>query len=86
MNTGTDPATALVELFDGSGNKLAEYAVSLNAGQWAQETQPFLRKAGQATVDGGYAKVTVQSGLGVYAFASVIDNVTNDPTTVTMQR
>ncbi len=86
MNTGTDPATALVELFDGSGNKLTEYAVSLNAGQWAQETQPFLKKAGRAAMDSGYAKVTAQSGLGVYAFASVIDDVTNDPTTVTMQR
>jgi hypothetical protein len=28
----------------------------------------------------------VQSGSGVFAFASVIDNITNDPTTVTMQR
>jgi hypothetical protein len=37
-------------------------------------------------MDRGYAKITVQSGSGVFAFASVIDNITNDPTTVTMQR
>ena len=36
-------------------------------------------------MDRGYAKITVQSGSGVFAFASVIDNVTNDPTTVAMQ-
>jgi hypothetical protein len=28
----------------------------------------------------------VQTGSGVFAFASVIDNITNDPTTVAMQR
>jgi len=30
--------------------------------------------------------VTVTSGSGVCAFASVVDNITNDPTTITMQR
>jgi hypothetical protein len=37
-------------------------------------------------MDRGYARITVQTGSGVFAFASVIDNVTNDPTTVAMQR
>ncbi len=46
-------------------------------------------------MDRGYAKITVQSGstsgpafmtAGVFAFASVVDNLTNDPTTITMQR
>ena len=27
-----------------------------------------------------------RDGMGMFAFASVIDNVTNDPTLVTMQR
>jgi hypothetical protein len=58
----------------------------LAAGQWAQETQPFKNRAGQTAMDRGYAKITVQSGSGVFGFASVIDNITNDPTTVTMQR
>ena len=34
----------------------------------------------------GYAKVTVNSGTGVVAVGSVIDNLTNDPTTVLMLR
>jgi hypothetical protein len=51
-----------------------------------QPTQPFLNVAGQTAMDRGYAKITVQSGSGVFAFASVIDNITNDPTPVTMQR
>ncbi len=37
-------------------------------------------------MDSGYAVVTIQSGSGVFPFASVIDNVTNDPTTVAGQR
>jgi hypothetical protein len=86
VNTDEALATVLVELFDGAGGKLAEYTVTLAHGQWAQENRPFEKKAGQTALDRGYAKVTVQSGSGVYAFASVIDNVTNDPTTVAMQR
>jgi hypothetical protein len=87
VNTSTGSATVLVELFDGAGTKLTDYTVTpLAAGQWSQATQPFKNVAGQTAMDRGYAKITVQSGSGVFAFASVIDNITNDPTTVTMQR
>ncbi|MBZ5586965.1 MAG: leucine-rich repeat domain-containing protein [Acidobacteriia bacterium] len=86
VNTGTETATVLVELFDGAGTKLTEYPVTLAQGQWAQETQPFFGKAGQTAMDRGYARITVQSGSGVFGFASVVDGVTNDPTTVTMHR
>jgi hypothetical protein len=86
VNTDEAPATVLVELFDGAGGKLAQYTVALAHGQWAQENRPFEKRAGATSLDRGYARVTVQSGSGVHAFATVIDNVTNDPTTVTMQR
>ncbi|MBZ5589341.1 MAG: carbohydrate binding domain-containing protein [Acidobacteriia bacterium] len=86
VNTGTGSATVLVELFDGAGTKLTDYTVTLNPGDWKQETQPFFNKAGQTAMDRGYAKVTVQTGSGVFAFASVVDGLTNDPTTVSMQR
>jgi hypothetical protein len=86
VNTGTQSATLLVELFDGAGAKLGDYPVTLAAGQWSQPTQPFLNVAHQTAMDRGYAKITVQSGSGVFAFASVVDNITNDPTPVTMQR
>jgi hypothetical protein len=86
LNTGPTAATVTVELHDGVGTLLASYPVSLAEGQWSQEIQPFRSKAGQTAMDRGYAKVTVDSGTGVVAFASVVDNLTNDPTTVTMQR
>jgi len=86
VNVGSGAATVLVELYNGAGTKLTDYTVPLTAGQWAQETQPFRNKAGQTAMDRGYARITVQSGAGVFGFASVVDNLTNDPTTVTMQR
>ena len=84
-NTGPGSATVLVRLYNGVGVHLADYTESLTAGQWTQTTQPFKKYASQTAMDAGYATVTVQSGSGVFAFASVIDNITNDPTTVTMQ-
>lgn len=86
VNVGSSSATVLVELFSGDGTKLTAYPVALAAGQWAQETQPFKSKAGQTAMDRGFARVTVQSGSGVFAFASIIDVITNDPTTITMQQ
>ena len=86
VNTGTGSATVLVQLYGGTGAYLAEYTVSLTAGLWAQATRPFFSIAGQDAIYQGYAKITVQTGSGVFALASVIDNITNDPTTVTMQR
>ncbi len=87
VNTGTDAASVLVELFDGTGNKLTDYTVALASGEWSQAVEPFRKLAGQTAMDSGYARVTVQQwAYGVFAFVSVIDNITNDPTIVTMQR
>ncbi|HPS77290.1 MAG TPA: carboxypeptidase regulatory-like domain-containing protein, partial [Thermoanaerobaculaceae bacterium] len=83
-NTGTGTAGARVELFSGS-SKLTEYEVSLNPGQWKQESRPFKTKAGQTNMFGGYAKITITSGAGLLAAASVVDNLTNDPTTIQMK-
>ena len=85
VNTGTGAASVLVKLYNGAGTYLADYTVPLTAGQWVQTTQPFKNDASQTAMSAGYATVTVQSGSGVFAFASVIDNITNDPTTVAMQ-
>ncbi len=86
VNVGAVEATAKVELYDGAGSLLASYDVTLPPGQWSQKTKPFASMAGQTALDHGYARVAVTSGAGVVAFASVIDNLTNDPTTITMQR
>jgi len=46
--------------------------------------QSFRSKGNQSAMDRGSAKVTVTAGAGIVATASVINNVTNDPTTITM--
>lgn len=83
-NTGNVTADVLVELFDGTGSELGNYTVTLNPGEWEQENKPFLTKAGQTNMASGYARLTVTSGTGILASASVIDNATNDPTTLPM--
>jgi len=85
-NAGAVNAAVTVALFDGSGTALGSYDVTLAPGERRQENQPFQTRTTQAGVDGGYAKVTVTAGSGVIASASVIDNATNDPTTVAMVR
>lgn len=81
-NTGAAAAAVTVTLHNQDGTSIGSYQVTLNPGEWKQETQPFKTKAGQTDLDRGYAKVTVNSGSGVIAYASVIDNRTNDPITV----
>jgi hypothetical protein len=85
-NAGTSSATVKVELYDGSGAKVGEYTETLNPGQFKQKVQAFKSVANQTNLSRGYAKVTVVAGSGVMALASVVDNVTNDPTTVRMVR
>jgi hypothetical protein len=90
VNTGTVAATVTVALFDGSnGAQVGTYQVTLQPGDWKQESQPFLKKFGRNNLEAGYARVSVTAGSGgVITVASVIDNNTNsnDPTTITMQR
>ena len=81
-----DAAKVAVNLFDGAGGQVGSYTVDLNPGQYKQENRPFSTKAGQTNLARGYARVTVTEGHGVIASASVIDNLTNDPTTMPMHR
>ncbi len=83
-NTGTTTANVTVTLYDAAGNptgwsQTKDYAPA----EFYQYDQPFLAGGG---IDSGYAKVTVNSGSGVVAYASVIDQATGDPTTINMKR
>jgi subtilisin family serine protease len=89
VNMGAAVATVTVALIDGAtGAQAGSYQVTLQPGEWKQESQPFLKKAGRNNLEAGYARVSVTAGSGVVAVASVIDNsaASNDPTTITMQR
>jgi N-acyl-D-amino-acid deacylase len=86
LNTGTGDARMNIRLFDEGGAELAELQRRIGPGERLQLQEPFDRIAGRSDLDAAYAAVRVRSGSGVIAYASVIDNVTNDPSTVPMQR
>ena len=82
-NTGTEAANVTLTLYDANGAQVWTDARDYAPGGFYQYQQPYLAVGGIA---GGYAKVTVNSGSGVVAYASVTDQQTNDPTTITMKR
>ncbi len=85
-NTGPTPAQITVELHDGAGAVVGAYGVSLDPGEFRQATQPFKNVAHVGALQRGWARVSVTAGSGVLSYASVLDNATNDPTTIIMQR
>jgi sugar lactone lactonase YvrE len=88
-NTGSVDAAVKVELFAGNGAKLGEYLVNngvLAPGQRSQKDQPFKTVAGRNDLLAAYARVTVQTGEGILASGSMVDNVSTDPTTLPMRR
>jgi len=86
VNTGETEARMRVTFFDSSGAELASRSRTLGPGAWLQLQEPFARIAGRTDIDAGYAAVHVQSGQGLIAYASVIDNRTNDGTAISMKR
>ncbi|MCD4749172.1 MAG: hypothetical protein K8R59_07345 [Thermoanaerobaculales bacterium] len=85
-NTSTVVTVVRIDLYNANGTKIGSYTKTLQPGQWWQSNEPFRVEAGNNNIIGGSAKVTVTSGKGVIVYGSVVDNITNDPTTVTMVR
>jgi hypothetical protein len=85
-NTGDDRARVRVFLYDASGGELISRWKTLEPGGWMQLQEPFVRLAGRSDIASGSASVEVSSGSGVIAYASVIDNATNDGTAISMKR
>jgi hypothetical protein len=84
VNTGELEATVKVRLFDSAGAQLATRRRVLAPYERYQFQEPFSRIADRDDLDAAYASVTVETGERVIAYASVIDNATNDPTTIPM--
>jgi len=85
LNAGPEDAEVTVRLFDEGGVELAERQRRIGRGERLQLQEPLDRIAGRGDLDSAYATVTVVSGSGVIAYASVIDNATNDPSTIPMK-
>ncbi len=84
LNTGTLWGRVVVRLYDADGSMLSTTPHVIAAGQRLQLQEPFERFAGRTDIESGYAIVEVSSGSKISAYASVIDNRTNDPTTIPM--
>jgi len=81
-NTGDGPAEVEVALFDSNGDPVGTYLVALDPGEWRQQQQPYANRFGITDLDAGHATIRVLSGSKVLTYASIVDNTTNDPTTI----
>ena len=81
-NGGKTEAEVAIILYDSTGKSLAAYNLVIPAGTARQDNEPFRYRANSPDVEWGFATVTVVKGTNVLATASMIDNKTNDPTTI----
>jgi PKD repeat protein len=82
-NLGLSSATVAVKLWNASGIQVGgTKTMTVAAGRWAQQYDIFA-SVGAGTQESAYATVEVQTaGASVWAYASLIDVATGDPTTI----
>jgi hypothetical protein len=85
LNMSSAAAEVSVTLYDLNGLVVGSFTLELEASQLVQDNRPYLNRFGRSDIVGGYATVTVTSGSDVFAYASVVDASTDDPTTIAMQ-
>jgi len=85
LNTGRRSASIRVELYEHDASEIATFSVEVTPGQRLQLNRPFFDRGGRTDISSGYAVLTLESGNGVLAYGSVVDNLTNDPTTIPMK-
>lgn len=81
-NGGTTEAQVSITLFDADGASLTTYTLTVPAGQALNDTEPFAKRANRADLGWGFATVTVLKGTNIRMIGSLVDNRTNDPTTL----
>jgi hypothetical protein len=83
VNLGSSSCTMRVRLYSASGLQLGSAVTrSADPGEWSQINDVY-DEAGAGSSNLGMATVEVVSGDGpIWAYASVVDNTSNDPTTV----
>jgi hypothetical protein len=87
VNFGDSGTIVRVRLFDGDGNPVgSDLGEIVGAGEWWQVNRVF-REANAGNCTGCYALVDLIDGDDgpVWAYASVVDNGSGDPTTIPME-
>jgi hypothetical protein len=87
LNLSTVACTASVQLHDAQGQAIGSaLKLSPAAGGWVQTSDVF-RAAGAGEADAATARIKVETeGCRMWFYASVIDSLTRDPTTVELAR
>ncbi len=85
-NMGASSASVRFTLYRGDGTEVGSFTMTIPPHQWRQDSEPFRQRFGVNNLSAAYVKVRVLSGSGVVAYASVVDNRTNDATTFPMKR
>jgi hypothetical protein len=81
VNMGGDWCTARVRIFDVSGDPVADWGwIELAPTEWRQ-----VNRAVGESLETAYAVVDRELGCPVWAYASIIDEATGDPTTVVLE-
>lgn len=85
VNLGSESATVAVELFDAEGRQVGRAGtLTVAGGAWKQQTD-VLGWVGAGDREIAYARVTAApAATRVWVYASLVDNSTGDPTTVTV--
>ena len=83
LNLGDAACSNVVRLYDAEGNEVCDPTEStVNAGRWKQLNDIFQRcGAGQQAVAYGTVEVLTPGGM-IWAYASVVDMTSGDPTTI----
>lgn len=83
LNLSPFPVAVRVTLFDGDGRQIGDPMVrSIGPSEYSQIDNVF-GEAHAGNCDLGYARINIlTAGASVWAYGSVIDNATGDPTTV----
>ncbi|HKS22368.1 MAG TPA: LamG-like jellyroll fold domain-containing protein [Thermoanaerobaculia bacterium] len=74
-----DPASVLISVFGNDGTKLTEFTQTLTGGQHLQMNGILAAKGLTKLADGRIEVKVTSAGGKVTAYASVLDNATNDP-------
>lgn len=77
LNLGPEVAEVSVSYADSSGRALGAARLTLQPGEWRQESRPIAAFLGGSAAVRASARVTVTRGEGVVAWATVIDSTTH---------
>jgi len=85
-NMGEIEADISIHYYNSYGSLIGTENIKLKPKEFLQLLQPLKNINGKSNIDSAYAKVIINLGEGIIVYASVIDNKTNDGTTIPIKK